>query len=114
MEVKMRLRRVARVADEAEDLPASHPVTRLHSERARAKVRIKRVATAADVEDYVVPAHSLEIDWHGARVDAGNILRDAIFCRDDDAVGDRDRVGVLRVEVFIARPIAAHRAPGCI
>jgi len=108
--VEVRLGGVAGISDEGDHLPPLHAVADLHAERAGPEVRVEGVVPATDVDDDVVATHRLEGNRHGARVDAGHVLGQAVLRGHHAAVGHSQRVVPLGVVVGVVRRITVVRA----
>src|SRR5262245_22093632 len=104
--MQVRFGAVARVANQAQDLTSSNFVSHLHLETARLKMCVERETPAAEIENDVITADSLQSDGNRSGVQTRHVFWNTILHRHNGGVRDCEHfasIGVVRLVVlFIA------------
>ena len=71
-------------------------------------MRIEREHAVPQIQNHVIAADGFQCDGHRARICAGNILRNAIFCFGDNSIGDGECLLSIGAVIFVIGFVAVE------
>ena len=107
----MRFSRVPGVSNQPDDLTALHLVAGFDTKAAGLQMCVKGISPLTEIDNHVIAANGFQRYRHGARRCPGNVLRNAVLCRDDNAVGYRKRFGAVGSIAIVLQLVAGPGLP---
>src|SRR5471030_580831 len=105
----MRCVGLPRIAKACDDLPTTHSVADAHSETSRLKVGVEDIATATDVEQYMISADRRQRDRRRLMIRGRIIFRNTVQDLDNRGVSHRQHIGAIGGPVGVYSGIAPKR-----